>query len=78
VLRMLLSTAVAIGDIGVKSREARSIVVELPPRQAPYPHLNEGPTASPRVHGMWMAGDGGDGDGGDGDGGDAGDGGTGE
>jgi hypothetical protein len=53
-------------------------VVEPPPRQAPHPHLDEGPTASPRVHGMCMAGDGGDGDGGDGDGGDAGDGGTGE
>jgi hypothetical protein len=40
-------------------------VVEPLPRQAPHPHLSEGPTASHRFHGMWMDGDGGDGDGGD-------------
>jgi hypothetical protein len=47
--------------------------VKLPPHHDPHPHLNQGPTASPRVHEMQM-----DGDGGDGGGGDASDGGNGE
>jgi hypothetical protein len=40
-------------------------VVEPPPRRAPHPHLNEGPIALSRVHGMSMDEDGGDGDCGD-------------